>query len=154
MTFDCHSIEGMNFIARLFYLVHRLEQAADRCFFGPHGLTMSTGRILMCLHTLKQDTPTGLAEKIGGKKSNMTQRIAMLKKAGLVKMENDGDRDRRRVFISLTEKGEEVAKKMDEIFQIHIQELEKEMTQEQKETMMTVLKLLNEKIDEFECNHA
>lgn len=144
-------MQGMNFIVRLVHLAHRLERTADRCFFGPHGLTMSTGRILLCLYHVKQKTPTELTEMIGGKKSNITQRIALLRKAGLVELAESVEGDRRRVMISLTKKGEEIAGKMEEIFKTHIQEFENGMSEEQKLTMNSVLNLIDGKLDSVEC---
>lgn len=154
MKLDCKSPQGMNFIIRLLHLSHRLEHIADRCFFGPHGLTMSTGRILMCLYHVKQKTPTELTEMIGGKKSNITQRIALLKKSGLVELTESTEGDRRKVMISLTEKGEAVAGKMEEIFRTHIQEFEQGISEEQKEIMNSVLNLIEGKIDSLDCKCA
>lgn len=154
MKLACKHMQGMNFIVRLVHLAHRLERTADRCFFGPHGLTMSTGRILLCLYHVKQKTPTELTEMIGGKKSNITQRIALLRKAGLVELAESVEGDRRRVMISLTQKGEETAKKMEEIFKTHIQEFENGMSEEQKLTMNSVLNLIDGKLDSVECKHV
>lgn len=91
---------------------------------------------------------------IGGKKSNITQRIALLRKAGLVELAESVEGDRRRVMISLTQKGEETAKKMEEIFKTHIQEFENGMSEEQKTTMNSVLNLIDGKLDSVECKHV
>lgn len=147
MTLSCKASKEMGFIIHLIHTVHRIERMADRCFFAPHGLSMSTGQILMCLYHANESSPTELTEAIGGKKSNMTQRIALLKKAGLVELNTAELGDKRRIAITLTDKGKELAQKMEEIFETHIREFENGMTDEQKETVTSVLGHMNKKMD-------
>lgn len=154
MTIDCAINQENGFIMKLIHLVHRFEHAADTCFFAPHGLSMSTGRILMCLYHGGEQTPTELTHLIGGKKSNMTQRISMLKKAGYVALKEGVSGDRRRVYLELTEKGRHVAEQMDQVFHVHIHQLEDGLTKEQKDAMAAVLDSLNEKLNLLDCHHA
>lgn len=154
MNQELNAVKEMSFIIRLLHLSHRIEREADRCFFAPHGLSMASGRILMCLYHTSGKSPTDLTEIIGGKKSNTTQRIALLKKAGFVELKNLELGDRRRVMITLTDKGKETASKMDEIFRTHIHEFEQGISDEQKEVMNSVVNLIHKKLDSIDCLHS
>ncbi len=153
MNDACRSLPTTSFIVRLMHLVHRIEHAANRCFFEPHGLSMSTGQILMCLFHADGKTPTELTQMLGSKKSNMTQRIAALKKAGLVNLTDPNQGDRRSVRVSLTEQGKTIATAMNEVFSKHIQDLEHDISSEQRQHMIYVLDRMNEKLDSVECLH-
>lgn len=143
-------MHGSSLTIRLICLSHRLESVADRYFFAPNGLSMTTGRILMCLHHSEGKTPTELTHDMGSKKSNMTQRIASLKKLGLVELKESNQKDRRSVNVVLTEAGEKLAQKIENVFEKHIQELEDVMTGSQKEQLNALLGLLHTTLDTFE----
>lgn len=149
----CSVSHGSGSIMPLMHLVHRMECAADQCFFAPHGLSLSTGRMLMVLFETGGMTPTELTQLIGGKKSNTTQRIALLKKGQFVEVQNANQTDRRSIKIVLTEKGEKVARDMKDIFGKHIEKLESGMTESQKKQLITIIDLLHKQLDASTCLH-
>ncbi len=135
-------------VIQLILLAHRLEDTAERCFFAPHGLSMSTGRILMCLYRSDPQTPTEILNELGGKKSNITQRIALLEKMKLVARQTPKpNSDRRHIRFGLTALGKRHAKMLDQIFTINIDALEKHIGPQQWETVMSVLNTIHEKLD-------
>lgn len=154
MNEDHHCSNGDGLVMRLMHLAHRLNAAAGKYFFAPYGLTLSTGRILMCLHHAECKTPTELTTAIGSKKSNMTQRIALLKKAGLVELRQLTEGDRRSVQISLTEKGKETVIKIERIFEEHVALLENALTVEQRNQTLTTLNLMQKTLNDFEQSHT
>jgi DNA-binding MarR family transcriptional regulator len=147
-------LDKSSVIIELIILAHRLESLADRYFFAPDGLSMSTGRILLCLYHQNGGTPTELTHMLGGKKSNVTQRIALLKKAGLAELIPSDHGDRRSVKIMLSESGKELAIKLEKIFDANLEELERAVTDTQKEELHTVLNLLTKKLDTFESSQT
>lgn len=140
------------FVIRLIHLVHRMEYAAEHCFFAPFGLSMSTGQILLCLYQGGEQTPTSLSMFTGSKKSNMTQRISQLKKAGLISLKEGASPDRRNVVLELTEKGKAIAAEVDIVLQKNIRELESEFTEEQKEHVLQLIDSMNRNLNSIECH--
>lgn len=153
MNGETHCLLNKGFIIRLIHVVHRMEHAAEHCFFAPYGLSMSTGQILMCLYRAGEQTPTSLSAFTGSKKSNMTQRISQLKKAGLISLKEGASSDRRNVVLELTAKGRKIADEMDAILQKNIRELESEFTEEQKENVLQLIDSMNRKLNSIECHH-
>ena len=145
---------GSGLTMRLMHLAHRLNSAAGKQFFAPYGLTMSTGRMLIYLHHSDGKTPTELTMMVGSKKSNTTQRISLLKKAGLVELKQSTEGDRRNIRIFITEKGKELALTIEKIFDEHVKLLENVLTKEQKEQTLSVLNLLCQTVDDFERSHT
>lgn len=144
---DSCSPKGL--IIQLIKLAHRLEDTAERCFFAPHGLTMPAGRILMVLGRLGQASPSVLMKLVECTKSNLSQRLATLEKAGLVlhqkpKQEND----QRHVTIVLTDKGRERANALIKQFDTAIAELEDSIPKQDWDGVLNVLHLLHQKIDQ------
>lgn len=143
-----HSSKPPGLVIQILMLAHRLEETAERCFFAPHGLSMSTGRILMYLYRTGPRTPTEILQDLEGKKSNITQRIATLEKLKLVARQTPKPgSDRRQTTFNLTPAGKRCATKLDQIFTTGIDALEAHIPPQQWKNVMTVLNTINEKLD-------
>lgn len=135
-------------IVRLIKLAHQLEEAAERHFFAPYGLTMPTGRILMVLGELGQATPTELIKIVECTKSNLSQRLMTLEKAHLIRHQKPAsDSDQRHTTILLTEKGQQQAGRLRKEFEKQIRGIESSIPQKDWEGALNVLDTLNKKID-------
>jgi MarR family transcriptional regulator for hemolysin len=135
-------------IIRLIKLAHKLEDAAERLFFSPHGLTMPTGRILMILGRLGRATPSELINIVECTKSNLSQRLATLEKAGLIAHQKpQKDSDQRHTTIILTEKGRLQAEKLMHVFDNKIKELEDSIPQKDWDGALNVIQAIHQKID-------
>jgi DNA-binding MarR family transcriptional regulator len=135
-------------VMRLIMLAHRLEETAERAFFAPHGLSMSTGRILMYLFHSGPQTPTEILQALGGKKSNITQRIANLEKLNMVARQTPKPHaDRRQIRIGLSPAGTRCAKQLDAIFNTNIAALEQSIPKQQHAATLSVFNLIDERLD-------
>ncbi len=124
----------------------RLESCANKYLFEPSGLTMATARIIHIIKEHGPQTPTQILKFLGGTKSNLTQRLNLLQKNGLIQRSTDME-DKRSVLIKLTEQGnkrfDETWKKMSENAWL----LDKQFTKEEKASCIAVLKKLNAFLD-------
>jgi MarR family 2-MHQ and catechol resistance regulon transcriptional repressor len=113
--------------------------------FKEGGLTQSQFAVLEALYH-KGDLRIGeIIEKILSTGGNMTVVIDNLEKNGMVKRYQDPN-DRRSSLISITEKGRS---KIEEIFPIHLEELNNALSNlslEDKKDLIYLLKKLNNKI--------
>ncbi|MCC7357053.1 winged helix-turn-helix transcriptional regulator [Candidatus Uhrbacteria bacterium] len=135
-------------IIRLIKLVHALENTAEKNIFTPHNLTMSTGKILMILSRINKATPSELIKATDCSKSNLSQRLITLKKAGLIIHEKpQPDSDQRHNFITLTEKGRNQAHALLKIFEWKIAEFENSIPQKDWEHIINILEIINKKIE-------
>lgn len=124
----------------------RLESCANKHLFEPSGLTMATARIMHIIKAHGPQTPTQILRFLGGTKSNLTQRLNLLEKHGLVQR-STATEDKRSVLIRLTDQGkkryEEVWKRMTEKAWM----LDKQFTKDERAQCITVLKKLNAMLD-------
>jgi MarR family 2-MHQ and catechol resistance regulon transcriptional repressor len=113
--------------------------------FKEGGLTPSQFGVLEALYH-KGDLRIGeIIEKILSTGGNMTVVIDNLEKSGMVKRYQDPN-DRRASIISITEKGR---RKIEEIFPIHLEELNNaliNLSLEEKKILINLLKKLNNKL--------
>lgn len=84
----------------------RLELIANRYFFAPLGMSFATVRIIHLLTKKGTLTPSELLQKIGGTKSNISQRLNLLEKEGFIRRTYaSNDLDKRIVKVTLTPQG-------------------------------------------------
>jgi DNA-binding MarR family transcriptional regulator len=95
-------------LTRLSRRFNALQRGEKRCF----GVTMPQCLALELLHQEGPQTVRGLADGLGLETSSATRLIDGLARDGLVARRRD-EEDRRRVFLSLTESGNELAVRLE-----------------------------------------
>jgi DNA-binding MarR family transcriptional regulator len=85
-------------------------QRGEKCCFG---VTMSQCMTLELLHQRGRCSVRELAEGLALDTSTVTRVVDVLVRDGLVRRARDEKRDRRRVFVSLSERGRRLAKKLE-----------------------------------------
>lgn len=132
----------------LIYVAARLEAIANRYVFLPMGLSSASVKILGILHCDKAMSPGEILEKIGGTKSNISQRLNFLEKEGLIERtyaQYAGDK--RKVAIQATPLGE---KRLHEILQRLRKanvKLESNFTKQEINELRNFLKKINQVLD-------
>ena len=63
----------------------QLEDFSNKYLFGPLGLTISSMKILLILNRKGKLTAKEIVKNVGGKKSNISQRLYLLEKKGYIK---------------------------------------------------------------------
>lgn len=113
-------------------------------------LIPSHGNILTNLFDAKQKmTMKDIAWKIGRDKSTVTSLVNKLEQAGyLIKV--NSKKDRRTVYLELTEKGHSMEKKYREISEEVIAKAYEGFSENEKEVFLNLLKKLNNNFDEKE----
>lgn len=97
----------------IIYIASRLEAVANRYVFAPQGLSSASVKIMGLLCCQQALTPSEILEKIGGTKSNISQRLNFLEKEGLIERTYaQYANDKRRVAIALTKKGNIILQEM------------------------------------------
>ena len=92
----------------IIYIAARLESIANKYIFAPIGISSVSIKILGLLCCGKALTPGEILDKIGGTKSNISQRLNFLEKEGLIERTYAHfSEDKRRVAVQLTKKGTE-----------------------------------------------
>lgn len=86
----------------------RLEAFANKHFLEVFGLTLTSLKILDVLSRYKIVTPTQLMKELGSTKSNITQRLNVMEKNGLIQRKAPSQsKDKRKVGIGITVLGRE-----------------------------------------------
>lgn len=141
------------------FTASRLEVLSNRYLFGPMEMTVASVKILRLLDKHKKLTPKEILEKVGGTKSNISQRLELLQERGYIKKNHADSDDKRSVFIEISLDGK---KKIVELCK-HLKkvklEFESNFKKEEIEQHYIFFKKLNKLIDakgkEFaECNHC
>ena len=122
----------------------------ENCF-GQYGLTSGRFSLLMFLRgeTSRSLSPSELAKRADVTRGTMTQFIDGLEKDHLVKRVDD-PRDRRAMLVKLTNKGEEVIKK---ILPEHLNRLTRVtqvLTRTERKTLLSLMEKLREDLNEEE----
>lgn len=106
MVKKCFEKRIDNVIPLIMFTALRLEALADHHIFKQFGLTAASFRIMSLIERMGAASPSRIIELLGSSKSNLTQRLTYMAKAGLVKKNKEGD-DGRRVVVTLTKQGHE-----------------------------------------------
>lgn len=137
-TFDFHIRWAWHKIARLYN-----NEAAL------HGLTMSTGFVLLNIDQ-KDGTPsTKLGPKMGMEPRSLTRTLKTMEDDGLIYRKAD-KLDKRSVRIFLTEKGKKKRDVSREKVVFLNQQLTKQLGKERTKKVLSLLQEVNEQLDEFE----
>jgi len=103
------SVEQQNTAVRLWLLVPRVGDALQRCFdlvFGKYGISNEQTRVLSLVKSQGPMRPVDIAAFLERAPNSMSMLVDRMVKAGLVRRTRDR-KDRRAVFVSLTDKGDE-----------------------------------------------
>ncbi len=125
----------------------RLELIADRLVFKPLGVTSSSFRILAILDHFGQVSPGEIVDLVGASKSNLTQRLDFLVRAGLVERKVGGLQDRRKITINLTVAGKKKVKETLKILKQVNAHLESNFSETERQNFFSFAKKLNASID-------
>jgi MarR family transcriptional regulator, organic hydroperoxide resistance regulator len=137
-TFDFHIRWAWHKIARLYN-----NEAAL------HGLTMSTGFVLLNIDQ-KEGTPsTKLGPKMGMEPRSLTRTLKTMQEEGLIFRKADKT-DKRSVRIFLTEKGKKKREISREKVVLFNQQMTRQLGKEKAKKVFALLQELNENLDEFE----
>lgn len=132
---------------RLILTASRLEANANRYYFEPMGLTSTYCKMLCLLSKHDGITPTEVMHKIGGTKSNISQRLDVLEKRGWAKRVSKNSGDKRSIRIELTAEGREKHREIKDFMIKKSLYLEQQFTAEEKLHMNTILDKLNQIMD-------
>jgi DNA-binding MarR family transcriptional regulator len=101
--------ESENTVLRLWLLLPRVGDALALCqdlVFGKYGITTEQFRVLVCIKSRGPLRPSDLASMLERSPNSMSMIVDRMVKAHLVRRTRDR-KDRRTVFVSMTDKGKE-----------------------------------------------
>jgi DNA-binding MarR family transcriptional regulator len=101
--------EHENTVLRLWLLLPRVGDALNHCHdlvFSKYGITNEQWRVLACVESRGPLRPIDIASLLERAPNSMSMLVDRMVKAGLVRRTRDR-KDRRAVFVSLTNKGKE-----------------------------------------------
>jgi DNA-binding MarR family transcriptional regulator len=96
-------------VLRLWLLLPRVGDALNLCqdlVFSKYGITTEQWRVLACIKSRGPLRPVEIASLLERARNSMSMLVDRMVKAGLVKRTRDR-KDRRAVFVSMTDKGKE-----------------------------------------------
>ncbi len=125
-----------------------LERGEKRCF----GVTMSQCMTLELLQREGALPARRLAERLGLDNSTVTRTVDVLVRDGLLVRKRDEQRDRRRVFVSLTAQGEALAAKLQACADEYCGRVLAKIPASQREDLLRSLRLLAEALEELPVN--
>ena len=130
--------------------VNALQRGEKRCF----GVTMSQCVALELLLQQGPMTVRDMASDLGLDTSTVTRLVDVLVRDGMVRRARDEKRDRRRVFVSLTARGRNLAAKLERCADDYSERILKRIPAEMREDVIHTLRVLVEAIDELPeaCN--
>ena len=106
MTVD---YESGSTVLRLWLLLPRVGDALALCqdlVFGKYGITTEQFRVLACIKSRGTLRPSDIASMLERSPNSISMMIDRMVKAGLVRRKRDR-KDRRTVFVNMTDKGQE-----------------------------------------------
>jgi DNA-binding MarR family transcriptional regulator len=121
-------------------------QRGEKCCFG---VTMSQCLTLETLHQQDRRTVRDLAQGLALDTSTVTRVVDVLVRDGLVRRARDEKGDRRRVFVSLTERGRRLAKKLESSADDYCERILERIPPDRHEDVLQALLLVVSAIDEL-----
>ncbi|MBI5422249.1 MarR family transcriptional regulator [Candidatus Peregrinibacteria bacterium] len=136
----------------------RLKGYACQEFFKPLGLSSITFKILHVLSAHSAMTPTQILQALDCSKSNLTQRINLLERDGLVsRMPSQTEGDGRTVQIALTEAGKRKVAEAIQALRKNGALLETHFSDSEKKACHAFMKKVNQLLEPYEhtraCSH-
>ena len=131
----------------------RLEAIADKFVFGPMGTSLASMKMLRILHQQGSLTPKNILDRVGGTKSNISQRLNHLQERGYIKREYASvQNDKRKVIVTITKEGETQLSIVDKRLNKAQLKLIKYFSQEEIENHLKFHAKINQIIDQEEKN--
>lgn len=126
----------------------RLESIANRFVFSKIGMKSTSFKILKLLYKNGKMTPTQLLKYTGGTKSNISQRLSALERAKLItRHDDDQQKDRRVIYIKLSQEGSTKIEAIIDRFREPLAELEKHFTSAEIAAYRSFFQKLNHILD-------
>ena len=126
----------------------RLESFANKHIFAELGLTLALVKIMHAVSARPNISPSGIISLLGSSKSNMTQRLNLLEKKGLVKrFVKKSCNDNRKISIRLTKKGNSKHKECMDAIKERSLDLEACFTRQEIKAHLAFMKKLSKVMD-------
>lgn len=132
-------------ISRLYQRFNALQRGEKRCF----GVTMSQCVTLEFLQQEGPQTVCELATSLGLDTSTVTRVVDVLVRDGLLRRARDEQQDRRRVFVSLTERGRRMAEKLEACADAYCERILSRVPAGRRDAVLQALRVLADAIDEL-----
>lgn len=131
----------------------RMERLVEKYALEPMGFSNALMKILMVIMVGGSISQKYISDHVATSPANISKRVHKMEKDGLIKRDLEGDKkDRRKVLISLTLKGERrVVKAMEKVAVIRSYMISK-FTKEELEGMQKSMKKMNVILDDLEKN--
>lgn len=113
-------------------------------------LTISQFKVLFMINNLKICNMSSLSDEMEVSKGTMTTMLDKLVEYGLVQR-SSSMRDRRTVFVELTDQGQEIVKNMNEKLQLSFTKIVNQLDDKQQEEIYVGLSRLNQLFKEGKC---
>lgn len=140
-------LNEMGLFHQLMYIAHRLETNANRYYFEPMGLSSTYCKIICMLSAHGGARPTEILQKIGGTKSNISQRLDIMEKRGYVNRQIEQSGDKRNVRVQLTDVGQKKYHEIRAFMQKKSDYIEKQFSAEEKRHLKSIIDKLNKLMD-------
>lgn len=130
----------------------RLEALSEKYLFKPVGISSASFKMLAFIKNNNGCSPSSILDYRGGTKSNITQRLNLLERQGLISSSRPNKGDRRKVILRLTPVGN---LKLNEVFdnikksRIH---MEKFFTKTELQNHLNFMSKLDRALNE--CEHT
>lgn len=144
----CIHIPSEDFI----FIGEKIESMANKYIFKPMDMSLSSMRVLSYINNKKTTTAKELIMLTGKSKSNITQRLNILEKNGLIIRSKDkNNKDHRETFLKITSEGKSKVKEaIRKIEKFHISK-EKFFTKKEIESHIKFMKKLSLFLDREEA---
>jgi DNA-binding MarR family transcriptional regulator len=132
-------------LAHVYQRFNALQRGEKRCF----GVSMSQ---CVTLETLHQRGPCGvreLAQALGIEQSTVSRVVDVLVRDGLVRRARDEAGDRRRVFVSLTARGRNLARRLERCADAYTERILARIPVDRRPEVLGALELLVAALDEL-----
>ena len=116
------------------------------CQAGGHEISLVQSHILYEIERQHNPSMQQVAESLGTDITTFSRQVQSLVKTNIVTKTPDSN-DRRILILSLTEAGKEVAKSIDEQMNQYLGEVFSHMSQEEKDTVIRSIQLLNKSME-------
>lgn len=134
-------------------LSRRLESIANKYVFQPMGLSSISMKILKLVRRHGPLTASDMLDDLGATKSNISQRMNFLEKAGYIARKYGADKkDRRKIKIELTPKGKKTITELEKRFKKAQISFEEKFTQKELIDHRDFIKKINTILDEEKDN--
>jgi DNA-binding MarR family transcriptional regulator len=132
-------------LSLLYQRFNALQRGEKRCF----GVTMSQCVALETLHREGRIPVRELSQRMGLDTSTVTRLVDVLVRDGLAQRARDEAGDRRRVFVSLSETGRELASRLECCADDYCERILERIPAEQREDVYRALQHLVQAIDDL-----